>query len=68
MQEDKIDALPGQPEGVDFDQYAGYVTVNPNAGRALYYFVESPQNSSTNPLVLWLNGGKMDSTFYFIYK
>jgi len=58
-EDDKIDALPGQPtEGVDFDQYAGYVTVDPTAGRALfYYFVESPQNSSTKPLVLWLNGG-----------
>ena len=59
-EDDKIDALPGQPtEGVDFDQYAGYVTVDADAGRALfYYFVESPQNSSTAPLVLWLNGGK----------
>ncbi|PIA46392.1 hypothetical protein AQUCO_01500134v1 [Aquilegia coerulea] len=58
MEADKIDALPGQPEGVDFDQYAGYVTVDPKGGRVLfYYFVESPQNSSTNPLVLWLNGG-----------
>lgn len=57
---DKIEALPGQPaEGVNFDQYAGYVTVDPKAGRALfYYFVESPHNSSTKPLVLWLNGGK----------
>ncbi|KAA8544409.1 hypothetical protein F0562_022421 [Nyssa sinensis] len=58
MKADKINKLPGQPDGVDFDQYAGYVTVDPQAGRALfYYFVESPQNSSTNPLVLWLNGG-----------
>ncbi|XP_059635587.1 serine carboxypeptidase 1-like [Cornus florida] len=55
---DKIDALPGQPGGVDFDQYAGYVTVDPKAGRELfYYFVESPQKSSSKPLVLWLNGG-----------
>lgn len=62
MQDDKIVSLPGQPEGVDFDQYAGYVTVDANAGKTLfYYFVESPQYSSTNtnPLVLWLNGGKM---------
>lgn len=58
-QADKIAALPGQPYGVNFDQYAGYVTVNPDVGRALfYYFVESPYNSSTKPLVLWLNGGK----------
>ncbi|PIA46400.1 hypothetical protein AQUCO_01500142v1, partial [Aquilegia coerulea] len=58
MAADKIDAMPGQPEGVNFDQYSGYLTVDPTAGRALfYYFVESPENSSTNPLVLWLNGG-----------
>ncbi|KAM7518304.1 hypothetical protein LguiB_017266 [Lonicera macranthoides] len=58
MEADKIKALPGQPEGVDFDQYGGYVTVDPTAGRALfYYFVESAHNSSSKPLVLWLNGG-----------
>ncbi|CAK9154473.1 unnamed protein product [Ilex paraguariensis] len=55
---DKIETLPGQPNGINFGQYSGYVTVDPNAGRALfYYFVESPENSSTKPLVLWLNGG-----------
>ncbi|KAK6245296.1 hypothetical protein SCA6_008386 [Theobroma cacao] len=55
---DKIGSLPGQPGEVDFDQYSGYVTVDPEAGRALfYYFVESPHHSSTKPLVLWLNGG-----------
>ncbi|KAJ4831607.1 hypothetical protein Tsubulata_014820, partial [Turnera subulata] len=54
---DKIQSLPGQPEGVDFDQYSGYITVDPKAGRALfYYFAESPQNSSSKPLVLWLTG------------
>lgn len=53
----KITALPGQPNGVNIDHYSGYVTVDPSAGRALfYYFVESG-NSSTKPLVLWLNGG-----------
>jgi len=56
---DKIVQLPGQPCEVNFDQYSGYVTVDPVAGRELfYYFVESPYNPSTKPLVLWLNGGK----------
>ena len=62
MEADKIDVLPSQPQGVAFDQYAGYVTVDPSAGRALfYYFTESPQDPSTKPLVLWLNGGKKSS-------
>ena len=56
---DKLESLPGQPQGVDFDQYSGYVTVDTKAGRALfYYFAESPEDSSSKPLVLWLNGGK----------
>lgn len=57
---DKIVALPGQPDGESLNQYSGYVTVDPTAGRALfYYFVES-QNSSSKPLVLWLNGGNTE--------
>jgi serine carboxypeptidase-like clade 2 len=60
---DKISALPGQPEGVDFDQYAGYVTVDGHNGRALfYYFVEAPGNAVAKPLLLWLNGGKIDTS------
>ncbi|XP_058071249.1 serine carboxypeptidase 1-like [Magnolia sinica] len=61
QEEDKIEALPGQPNGkngANFNQYAGYVTVDPKNGRALfYYFTESPGDPSTKPLVLWLNGG-----------
>ncbi|XP_051214560.1 serine carboxypeptidase 1 [Lolium perenne] len=55
---DKVSELPGQPGPAVFDQYAGYVTVNSTAGKALfYYFVEAAQDPSTKPLVLWLNGG-----------
>ncbi|KAI3777418.1 hypothetical protein L1987_47218 [Smallanthus sonchifolius] len=54
MKADRIDKLPGQPE-VGFDHYAGYVTVDAEAGRALFdYFAESPYNRSSKPLVLWL--------------
>ncbi|MCD7446106.1 hypothetical protein HAX54_037313 [Datura stramonium] len=41
------------------DQYSCHriCTVEADAGRALfYYFTESTQDPSTNPLVLWLNG------------
>jgi hypothetical protein len=56
---DKIAALPGQPDdGVGFDQYGGYVTVDEEKGRALfYYLVEAPQDAASKPLLLWLNGG-----------
>ncbi|XP_073120270.1 serine carboxypeptidase 1-like [Henckelia pumila] len=53
---DRILALPGQP-AVNFSQYSGYVTVDPTAGRALFYWLTESEDSSTKPLVLWLNGG-----------
>ncbi|PIN05224.1 Carboxypeptidase D [Handroanthus impetiginosus] len=53
---DKILSLPGQPE-VSFSQYSGYITVDPNAGRALFYYFAESEDPSTKPLVLWLNGG-----------
>ena len=58
---DKISQLPGQPQGVNFSQYAGYITVEEVAGRALFYYLaESAQsnNSSSSPLILWLSGGE----------
>ncbi|KAG6486296.1 hypothetical protein ZIOFF_054866 [Zingiber officinale] len=55
---DKVVRLPGQPAGVHFDQYAGYVTFyKPNSRALFYYFVEAAENSGSKPLVLWLNGG-----------
>ncbi|XP_022897735.1 serine carboxypeptidase II-3-like [Olea europaea var. sylvestris] len=53
---DKILSLPGQPE-VNFSQYSGYVTVDPKAGRALFYYFTESEDRFSKPLVLWLNGG-----------
>ncbi|KAK1358819.1 Carboxypeptidase [Heracleum sosnowskyi] len=60
---DKVESLPGQPDGATFDQYSGYVTVDPVAGRALFYYFAQSENSSSQPLVLWLNGGPGCSSF-----
>ncbi|KAL6841845.1 hypothetical protein ACP4OV_028357 [Aristida adscensionis] len=64
---DRVGRLPGQPDGVDFAQYAGYVTVDAAAGRALFYYLAeaagggggngSSASASSKPLLLWLNGG-----------
>ena len=60
--EDLVTDLPGQPV-VGFRHYAGYVTVNQQQGRALFYwFFEASSHPDQKPLLLWLNGGK------YIYK
>jgi serine carboxypeptidase-like clade 2 len=64
-EDDRVDRLPGQPGGVDFTQYAGYVTVDAASGRALFYYLAEATtgggapaaSSSRAPLLLWLNGG-----------
>ncbi|XP_010264739.1 PREDICTED: serine carboxypeptidase-like 27 [Nelumbo nucifera] len=60
QERDKITELPGQPTNVGFAQYSGYVTVDQQAGRALFYWLtEAPasRRPESRPLVLWLNGG-----------
>ena len=61
MEDDLIEGgLPGQPSGVMFNQYAGYVNVDESNGRSLfYYFAEAVNDPSSKPLVLWLNGGEL---------
>ncbi|KQK17647.1 serine carboxypeptidase-like 34 isoform X1 [Brachypodium distachyon] len=55
---DLVESLPGQPAGLGFRHFSGYVTVNATHGRALFYwFFEATHQVSKKPLVLWLNGG-----------
>ncbi|XP_043703638.1 serine carboxypeptidase-like 25 [Telopea speciosissima] len=54
---DRIIKLPGQPK-VSFKHYSGYVTVNKEAGRALFYWLtEAVSLPESKPLVIWFNGG-----------
>ncbi|EPS67928.1 hypothetical protein M569_06845, partial [Genlisea aurea] len=54
---DRIAALPGQPP-VGFLQFSGYVSVDDERGRALFYWLtEAAEAAEDKPLVLWLNGG-----------
>lgn len=55
---DRVGKLPGQNFNVNFAHYSGYVTVNEDSGRALFYwFFEAAEDPDSKPLVLWLNGG-----------
>ena len=59
QQLDKVLQLPGQSFNVSFEHYAGYITVNEDSGRALFYwFLEATEDPESKPLVLWLNGGQ----------
>lgn len=62
---DKIVSLPGQPT-VNFQQYSGYITIDEVQKRAFfYYFVEAASEPDSKPLVLWLNGGKLNCVCVF---
>ncbi|CAO2814051.1 unnamed protein product [Amaranthus hypochondriacus] len=54
---DLVVRLPGQPK-ISFKHYAGYVTVDKNHGKSLFYwFFEADKKPQNKPLLLWLNGG-----------
>ena len=58
-EDDRILGLPGQPNGVAFGMYGGYVTIDDDNGRTLYYWFQEADADEPGgaPLVLWLNGG-----------
>ncbi|KAI0511197.1 hypothetical protein KFK09_011822 [Dendrobium nobile] len=58
QQRDKVFLLPGQSFNVSFAHYSGYVTLDEESGKALFYwFFEAVEDPHSKPLVLWLNGG-----------
>lgn len=65
-----ITLLPGFKGSFPSKHYSGYVTIDPDHGKRLfYYFVTSEGDPSKDPVVLWLNGGPGCSSFDgFVYE
>ncbi|KAM0837929.1 hypothetical protein ACQ4PT_061317 [Festuca glaucescens] len=58
QQADRVSFLPGQPKSPHVSHFSGYITVDPQSVRALFYwFFEAQKHPSQKPLLLWLNGG-----------
>ncbi|KAF8400483.1 hypothetical protein HHK36_013781 [Tetracentron sinense] len=63
---DRVLHLPGQNFNVSFAHYSGYITVNEDSGRALFYwFIEAAEDPSSKPFAIWLNGGPGCSSIAF---
>ncbi|CAH1417948.1 unnamed protein product [Lactuca virosa] len=59
-----ISSLPGFSGIIPSKHYAGYVTLDVDHGKKLfYYYVLSERDPSKDPVVLWLNGGPGCSSF-----
>jgi carboxypeptidase C (cathepsin A) len=58
LEQDLVTDLPGLEYDPGFKQYAGYLTIDEGHGRNIFYwYMESKSSPSTDPLVLWTNGG-----------
>jgi carboxypeptidase C (cathepsin A) len=57
-EKDRIHGLPGLNYDPGFRQFAGYLTVDEDHGRHIFYwYVESQNDPENDPLVFWTNGG-----------
>eukprot|EP00253_Pinus_taeda_P005622 PITA_05622 len=66
----RITSVPGYSGTLPSDHYGGYVKIDETSGKYLYYyFITSERNATTDPVVLWLNGGPGGSSFDgFVYE
>ena len=54
---DQVTSLPGQQTFDTYKVYSGYVDVTGTTNMLHYMFVESQNDPTTDPLIIWFNGG-----------
>lgn len=67
---DKVVNLPEQPSNPKISHFSGYVNVNQENTRSLFFwfFEALSESPSTRHLVLWLNGGNYVHHLYINYS
>jgi len=64
-----VTSVPGFEGTLPFVADAGYIPANDGQKQMFYFFAQSQNDPSTDPVVLWLNGGPGCSSFDgFIYE
>ena len=63
--DNQIQSLPGLAQNLSFRQYSGYLS--DGQSYLHYWFVESQANSSSDPVILWLNGGPSVSPLWAMF-
>eukprot|EP01061_Rhynchopus_euleeides_P003466 TRINITY_DN12714_c0_g1_i1.p1 TRINITY_DN12714_c0_g1~~TRINITY_DN12714_c0_g1_i1.p1 ORF type:complete len:473 (+),score=213.43 TRINITY_DN12714_c0_g1_i1:37-1455(+) len=62
----EVTSMPGMAEKPSFKHYAGLMPLDDGKGTELFFwFVESARNPSTDPVVLWMNGGPGSSSVMY---
>eukprot|EP01138_Halocafeteria_seosinensis_P015206 gb/GECG01015519.1/.p1 GENE.gb/GECG01015519.1/~~gb/GECG01015519.1/.p1 ORF type:complete len:360 (+),score=43.79 gb/GECG01015519.1/:1-1080(+) len=57
ISQDRIESLPGWNGDLPTAQYSGYLSVEQGFKHLHYWFVESENDPSKDPLLAWFNGG-----------
>jgi carboxypeptidase D len=66
--EHKVNSLPGLKANLDFVHYAGLIPIDENRENNIFYWlVESPTESASKPLIIWLNGGLFLYVLLFLF-
>jgi carboxypeptidase D len=54
----KVTSLPGLKTPINFNHYAGLIPLDSLGNNQMFYWlIESPTDSATKPLIIWMNGG-----------
>ena len=56
-EEDRVTELPGMQTFDQYGMFSGFLPIAETTKKIHYLFVESANDPSTDPLIIWFNGG-----------